>query len=90
MGSTGNRWTLTESGHAGAVLESALVRGSMKYLAFVFLLLAASATLANDKRDWKEAKVARIASSVEDDGAVVGSVGTAVVGGRIRTTAMYY
>lgn len=62
----------------------------MKYIALLFLLLSASTTLANDKRDWKEAKVARIASSVEDNGAVAGAVGTTVIAGRIQTSAMYY
>jgi hypothetical protein len=61
----------------------------MRSLAFLVILLSASVTFA-DNRQWKEAKVARIASSVEDNGVVVGAVGTTVVGGRIRTSAMYY
>jgi hypothetical protein len=61
----------------------------MRCLALVLVLLSASVALANN-RQWKEAKVARIASSVEDNGAVVGTVGTTAIGGRIQSTATYY
>jgi hypothetical protein len=61
----------------------------MRILAFVVILLSASVAFA-DNRQWKEAKVARIASSVEDKGAVAGTVGTTVIAGRIRTEGTYY
>lgn len=61
----------------------------MRILTFVVILLSASVAFA-DNRQWKEAKVARIASSVEDSGAVVGTVGTTVIGGEIRTEGTYY
>jgi hypothetical protein len=63
----------------------------MRSLALVLVLLTASVGLAdNNKRQWKDAKVAKIASSVEDNGAVVGTVGTTIIGGRIQTSATYY
>jgi hypothetical protein len=80
---------MSESGRAGAVVESAR-GGIMKTLAFVFILMSASVAFANDKREWKEAKVARIASSVEDNGTVAGTVGTTVIAGRIQTSSLYY
>jgi hypothetical protein len=61
----------------------------MKRLALVLVLFSASVTLANSLK-WREAKVIRIASSVEDSGVVVGSVGTTTIVGQVKTTAMYY
>jgi hypothetical protein len=63
----------------------------MKSLASLFILLSLSASVAfADNRQWKEAKVARIASSVEDNGTVADTVGTTVIAGRIQTSALYY
>ena len=62
----------------------------MRILALVLVLLSASATLANNNRQWKDAKVAKITSSIEDNGAVVGTVGTTMIGGRIQTDQTYY
>jgi hypothetical protein len=56
----------------------------MKILAFVLVVLSASATLANDKRDWKDAKVANISS--ESGGAVAAPIGTMIVGVPITKT----
>lgn len=61
----------------------------MRIAAFILLILCAPAAQAKD-RQWIEAKVAKITSSIEDNGAVVGTVGTTVIGGRIQTTATYY
>jgi hypothetical protein len=61
----------------------------MKSLALALILLNASVALANN-RDWKDAKVARIASSLNDEGVVVGTVGTTVVGGHIQSSSIYY
>jgi hypothetical protein len=56
---------------------------------FTLLILCAPVAQAKD-RQWREAKVAKITSSVENNGAVVGTVGTTVIGGQIQTTATYY
>jgi hypothetical protein len=55
----------------------------------VFIFLSASVASANN-RDWKDAKVARIASSLNDEGVVVGTVGTTAVGGHIQSSTIYY
>jgi hypothetical protein len=61
----------------------------MRIAGLVLVLLCASTVFAKD-RLWQDAKVTKVSSSVEDSGAVVGTVGTIAVGGRIQTTAMYY
>jgi hypothetical protein len=61
----------------------------MKRTALMVAILCASVTLANN-REWKDAKVTRIDSSSDDNGVVVGTVGTTVVGGRIRSESTFY
>ncbi len=61
----------------------------MRNVAFVVILLSASVALAND-RQWRDAKVTQISSSSEDNGVVVGTVGTTVVGGQIRSESTFY
>jgi hypothetical protein len=62
---------------------------TMRIAVLVFALLCATTVLAKD-RQWQEAKVTKVSSSVEDTGAVAATVGTTAVAGRIQTTAMYY
>lgn len=62
----------------------------MRILALVFVLLRATAIQAKTERQWKDAKVANITSSIQDNGAVVGTIGTTVVGGRVQTSETYY
>jgi hypothetical protein len=61
----------------------------MRSLALVFVFLGVSVAVANN-RGWKDAKVTRIASSISDNGVVVGTVGTTVVGGRVQSESTFY
>ena len=61
----------------------------MKTSVLLLVVLCASTVSAKD-RQWKDAKVAKISSTVESDGAVVSRVGSTTVGGEIKTSAMYY
>ncbi len=61
----------------------------MRIVALVLVLACTSTAFAKD-RERQVAKVTKISSSVQDDGAVVATVGTTAVGGRIQTTTMYY
>jgi hypothetical protein len=61
----------------------------MRKLALILAILSAVAASANN-REWKEAKVTRIASSLSDDGVVVGTVGTTTIGGHIQSSSIYY
>ena len=61
----------------------------MRRVALILAILCTSAAQANNLK-WKDAKVTRISSRVENKGVFVDSVGTAIVGGRIKNRAMYY
>jgi hypothetical protein len=61
----------------------------MKNVALVFVMLYSTVALAAP-RAWQDAKVIQISSSSEDNGVVVGRVGTTVVGGRIRSDTTFY
>ena len=61
----------------------------MRRVALILAILCTSVAQANNLK-WKDAKVTRIASRVENSGVFVDSVGTAIVGGRIKNRAMYY
>jgi hypothetical protein len=61
----------------------------MRMVILALFLVGANAVLAKD-RQWAEAKVARIASSLNDEGTVVGTVGTTAVGGHIQSLSIYY
>jgi hypothetical protein len=82
--------SITENQEAEA-LHGKLPRtgGTMRSIALVFVFLSATVVLANN-RQWQEAKVTRIASSTEDNGVVVGTVGTTVVGGRVQSESTFY
>ncbi len=61
----------------------------MRSIALVFFILSATPALANT-RQWQDAKVTRIASNTEDNGVVVGTVGTTMVGGRVQSESTFY
>lgn len=58
-------------------------------IALILVVLCATVALATD-RQWTEAKVTRIASSLNDEGVVVGTVGTTTIGGHIQSSSIYY
>jgi hypothetical protein len=58
-------------------------------IALLFVVVCVSVALAN-ARQWKDAKVIRIASSTENNGVVVGTTGTTAVGDMTKSTSMYY
>lgn len=61
----------------------------MRKAVCVFVVLFASLALAGN-RQWKDAKVTRIASSTENSGVVATTTGTTTVGGVVKNTSMYY
>ncbi len=74
------------------LFDSSLRKGEttrMKMAAFIAVILSGSVALAAD-RQWKDAKVTRIASGTENNGVVVGATGTTTVGGVVKSNTMYY
>jgi hypothetical protein len=61
----------------------------MKRGALILAILYAAVALAAP-RQWKDAKVTRISSTIHDNGVVVGTVGTTVVGGRVQSESTFY
>lgn len=62
----------------------------MKRIAFISILLCVPLLALANNRPWKDAKVIRIASSINDNGVVLGTVGTTTIGGHIQGESTFY
>lgn len=62
----------------------------MRTLALVLVVLCASLTAMADKREWKDATVAKITAEISNGGVAVVPIGGAVVGVPIKHSKVFY